>query len=292
MDGMVACHPVDLRTSEIAPVGNLAGLEFYKMSGSGNDFVFLDGRDPRSSAVTADVIPRICARATGVGSDGVVFLEPHDSALFRMRYHNRDGSRAEMCGNAALCSVRLATELGIAKRGVEFEFETDSGRVRGVWRDAEPEIELAQVTEVHAEARGIDRITGEERIGFARAGVPHLVIACPDVAAADVGGRGAELRRHRSLRDGANVDFVSRTDRGWRYRTFERGVEAETLACGTGAVATAILLSAWGLAEAPVDLQTSSGEHLRVGLTKSGSTWTPRLSGPARLVFRGRLEEL
>ena len=108
-----------------------AGAPFYKMSGSGNDFVVFDARAGIPAQLeTAEMIRRLCVRGTGVGADGVVFIEPADGALFSMRYHNADGSRAELCGNAALCSTRLAVELGLAREGSEFEFDADSGRVR------------------------------------------------------------------------------------------------------------------------------------------------------------------
>jgi diaminopimelate epimerase len=269
-----------------------AERDFLKMSGSGNDFVVFDARGGISKGLdSAATIRRLCARGTGVGADGVVFIESDDQVLFRMRYHNADGSRAELCGNAALCSTRLAVELGLATAGESFEFETDSGRMRGRLAGEDPEIDMAPVRGVVPQNSEIGLDGDEERIGFAVAGVPHLVVACPDAEQADVEGRGSALRHHPSLRSGANVNFVSSLGTAWRYRTFERGVEAETLACGTGAVATAILLAAWGRTrENLVELRATSGETLRVRLQREGDSWLPSLSGPARIVFRGRLE--
>lgn len=267
---------------------------FFKMSGSGNDFVVFDARRGVSGDLdTPEAVRRLCARGTGVGADGVVFIEADDSALFRMRYHNADGSRAELCGNAALCSARLATELGLSRRGEDFEFQTDSGLMGARLTDGDPEIDLAPVQEVAPTAAAIAPEGEEQRIGFVLAGVPHLVVACPDAEQADVPGRGSELRRHPSLRTGANVNFVSRRGDAWRYRTYERGVEAETLACGTGAVATAILLAEWGEAEAAlVQLRASSGETLRVRLRRAGEAWLPSLSGPAAIIYEGTLREI
>ena len=129
-------------------------------------------------------------------------------------------------------------------------------------------------------------------MGFAVAGVPHLVILVDDLEAVDVVGRGRPLRRHKLLKAGANVNFVaSGRDGSFSFRTYERGVEAETLACGTGAVAIAVLLNAWGLTDHTVHLTTRSGRELRVRLT-GPQHLTPSLSGEAKLVYQGRLGEL
>jgi diaminopimelate epimerase len=134
------------------------------------------------------------------------------------------------------------------------------------------------------------RERGEHWIGFALAGVPHLTVRCDSVAAVDVVGRGRPLRYDPSLERGANVNFVSREpDGAWTIRTYERGVEAETLACGTGAVVSAVLLVESGEASSPVQLRTRSGRTLTVRLTHSESGWMPSLSGEARIVYRGVL---
>jgi diaminopimelate epimerase len=130
-------------------------------------------------------------------------------------------------------------------------------------------------------------------MGFAIAGVPHVVVLCEDVSTVDVVGRGRPLRHDPSFRQGANVNFVSRDAGRWRMRTYERGVEGETLACGTGAVATAALLAAWGdAADGPVELRTRSGRVLRVRLRREGDRLYPSLGGEARIVFRGVLAEV
>lgn len=272
-----------------------AGREFYKMSGSGNDFVFFDARSGAPRGVDeAERIAELCARGTGVGADGIVLLERPDAAgaAFRIRYYNADGSRAALCGNASLCSARLAVELGAAP-AEGFAFGTDAGTLTARFVDGLPEIDLEPVRVVDL-APDIPLGPGERRIGYAVAGVPHLVLLCDDVQWADVVGRGAPLRRHPSLPDGANVNFVGRDGGGWAMRTFERGVEGETLACGTGAVATAILLTAWGEAAAgePLPLRTRSGKPLTVTLRRQGELWHPSLRGEGRIVFRGTLDEL
>lgn len=269
-----------------------AGRAFYKMSGSGNDFIFFDCRqEPPGELESPGRIAELCARGQGVGADGVVFIFSSSSGIFRMRYYNADGSLGELCGNASLCSVRLADELGIAPRE-DFEFHSDAGTLTARVRDGLPEIDLAPVADVQPDFSAIGKGGGESELGFALAGVPHVVITCPDVESADVLGRGAELRSHPSLAHGANVDFLSKGPSGWSMRTYERGVEGETLACGTGAVASAILLQAWGKAGDRVALKTRSGRTLEVTVRRRDGRWHPSLRGEARIVFEGRLREV
>lgn len=267
------------------------GREFYKMTGSGNDFVVVDARTvPPGDLADPDEIRAICARGTGVGADGMVFLEPSRDAAFRMTYLNSDGSRASMCGNAALCCTRLAVELG-AVNPAGFAFEADTGSIHARMRDGRPEIDLGAVRDVRT-ALDLPLQPGEKRIGFALAGVPHLTVLVEDAGSAPVAERGRELRFHRSLRDGANVNFVARRPDGtFAIRTYERGVEGETLACGTGAVATATLLREWGEESEPIRLATRSGRTLEVRLRKDGAEWQPSLCGEGRIVFRGTLIE-
>lgn len=268
------------------------GRSFYKMSGSGNDFIVVDSRgDVPGRLEEAGVIRDVCARGTGVGADGIVFLEPSDHAAVKLVYFNADGSRAELCGNATLCTTRLSVELGLAKPD-GFSIETDSGLISARISGDLPEIDLQPVTEVVADYTAIARVGGEDRIGFAVVGVPHLVVLCTNVAEVDVAQRGRALRTHRSLVNGANVNFVSPRDGFWSVRTYERGVEGETLACGSGAVATAILLVAWGLANPPVELETASRRRLRVRLNRRNTQWNGSLQGEAKLVFTGHLGEL
>ena len=268
------------------------GREFLKLSGSGNDFVFVDARAEAPGSLTSpEVVGAICSRGTGIGADGVVFIEPSERADVRMTYLNADGSRADLCGNATLCTARVARELGIVRDG-EFLIETDVGPLKARFRGDVPEIDLLPVSGVRLDA-GIALEEGEERMGFVLAGVPHLVIPVADLETVDVVGRGRPLRRHPSLSSGANVNFVRRdSDGAFSYRTYERGVEAETLACGTGAVAIAVLLTEWGLTSGPVALRTRSGKELRVRLSGPADSRTPSLSGEARLVYRGQFGEL
>jgi diaminopimelate epimerase len=271
------------------------GRRFYKMSGSGNDFIVFDARSESASGLDEPaVVQALCARGSGVGADGVVFLECSElaEAHVRMRYLNRDGSRAAACGNATLCVTRLAAELRAAPAD-GMRVETDTGVLQARMVGELPEVELAPVREVRRDA-GLERRQGEHRIGFALAGVPHLVVLCADADSTDVVGRGAPLRRDASLGPaGANVNFVSAGATGgvFTIRTYERGVEAETLACGTGAIATAVLLHEWDECGTEARLATRSGRQLVVRLERDGDAWIPTLRGEGRLVYTGELGE-
>ena len=272
----------------------MTNREFVKMSGSGNDFVMVDARreapgrlqDPR-------VIQDVCARGTGVGADGIVFLLPSTKADVRLLYLNSDGSEADLCGNATLCTTRLAARLK-AGDPAGMSIETGAGIIRSrILPSGLPEIDLEEVTDIRSVAEDISPEGSERRIGFAKAGIPHLVIEVSDLASVDVIGRGRPLRSHQTLRPaGANVNFISRNGAGWRMRTYERGVEGETLACGTGAVASAILVRSWAEATDSVAMTTRSGRTLNVRLEKTDRGFKPSLSGEARIVFEGRLGEL
>ena len=266
----------------------LKGRSFWKMTGSGNDFVFIDARSESTGLLEgAETIDALCDRRRGVGADGVVFLERDPEHAYGIRYFNRDGTLAEFCGNASLCSVRLAVELGIVQPGERFTFLTSSGAIPGQFGADGPEVGMPVVADADP-AFEASLETGERRIGFARVGVPHLVVGCDDVDLVDVENRGRALRFHPGLRAGANVNFVSRRGSGWTYRTYERGVEEETLACGSGSVAAAAMLVAWDGEPAPVTLITRSGAPLTVSFENG----VPALAGEGRLVFQGQLRDV
>ena len=291
MDGLASALVESDREDLMA--GRLEGRRFFKMTGSGNDFVVFDS----SSAAAADLenpetIRALSSRGTGVGADGVVFLEKAVKGDVRMRYYNSDGSEAALCGNASLCSVRLAVELGMAQGG-GFILHTAAGALSARLRDGLPEVDLEAVTDVRPDANELGIQNGEQRLGYVLAGVPHVVVEVADVEPAAVTVRGPELRSHPKLTDGANVNWVARRpDGSWTYRTYERGVEAETLACGTGAVATAILLASWGESGSETVLWTRSGLPLTVTTKRDGSSWMPSLRGEGRVVFEGRLRDI
>lgn len=279
---------------------SLRGVRFTKMTGSGNDFVFFDGRSvSRELVTTREVVAAICNRHNGIGADGVVVLEPgvatQEGADATIHYFNSDGSPADLCGNATLCSTRLAAEIGMGDE-LRMRLLTPAGLINSRVAGGEPEIDLQPVEDVRS-AMPIPLAAGENRIGFVQAGIPHLVILCEDIDRVDLDCRGPGLRRHPQTGPaGANVNWVARGRSGeWQYRTFERGVEGETLACGTGAIATAILLVEWGLTTNPVELSTRSGLGVGVRLAQGGhgsGIWLPSLRGEGRVVFRGELGEL
>ena len=224
-------------------------LPFIKLTGSGNDFVFVDARgDAALAAVAIDpvVIAAASDRRFGVGADGVVVLLPDATHAFRIRYFNADGTQANLCGNATLCTVRLATHLGIVDPA-GFTFGSDAGDLRGWLRpDGQPEVDLNPFERLESAVGGIPLGPGERRMGFGFPTVPHLVVEVDDLEAVDVAARGPVLRHDPTFDRGTNVNWVARTAEGWAMRTFERGVEGETLACASGATTCAAVLRAWG----------------------------------------------
>ena len=258
----------------------------------------LDARTSAPDDWNAADIQAVCARGTGIGADGIVFVGPgSQSGAARMIYYNADGSHAAMCGNAALCSTTLAVHLGLGPAD-GMDLETDAGTYRS--RTAGPdtgraELRLAAV-EPPATVRGLALADGERRAVLGRVGVPHLVVVVDDVDGVPLMDRGRALRFDRALApDGANINFISAdgpTQNGkpaWRMRTYERGVEGETLACGTGAVTAACAIQEWGLGALPIDIQSRSGRILTIRATKGpdgryDDVW---LAGEGRMVFRG-----
>jgi diaminopimelate epimerase len=267
------------------------GRRFYKMSGSGNDFIFFDEADGPSDRLREPAsVKTLCARGTGIGADGIVILDRSNPGKPSIDYYNSDGSVGELCGNATLCTVRLNALLSTDTPAAgDVAIKTYSGEVKGRLVDGLPEIDLAPVIEVDPVLSSIPPEGAEIQTGYAVVGVPHVAIEVPDVDSVDVIGRGSRVRRDRSLEKGANVNFLARAGDAWEIRTYERGVEGETLACGTGAVASAILLMIWNRAKSPVRLVTRSGRELVVKAHWSDGAWHPSLRGPADLVFVGEL---
>ena len=265
------------------------------MTGSGNDFVMIDGRTSNPADWSREAIARICDRRNGVGGDGLVFVAPAGPGAVRMTYFNSDGSPAPMCGNAALCSTRLAARLEMADPAgmtLVTDAATFSTRCTGPGHLAElhlPDCVVPAVIDVPGEP-------GERWLRRGVVGVPHVVVLVDDVSAVDVDGRGRMLRFHPAAGPGgANVNFIGPTPTTpdpmaprWALRTYERGIEAETLSCGTGTVAAALALASLGLAELPLAVQSSSGRILSVTARIDGESardiW---LSGEGRLVAQG-----
>jgi len=279
-----------------------ASVPFAKMNGSGNDFIVIDNR---SRLVPEAVLPEFtraaCRRGLGLGADGVVTIEeppPGIDVHFRWRYINADGSEGEMCGNGAMCGARFAVKQRIAP--ARCRFATMSGVVEAKVVDAErrPEVRLTMVDPSPIRpGLNLDDAPNVTVFDFVREGVPHVLAVAPDVDAFADAGRfatwGRAIRQHPELApDGANVNLIHRIGpETIRMRTYERGVEAETLACGTGAVASALVAVARGLVEQPVTVITSSGRPLTVSWMGEGDAVRDvRLSGEARFVAWGVLD--
>jgi diaminopimelate epimerase len=233
----------------------------------------------------------VCARGTGIGADGIVFVGPGSHAgAARMIYYNADGSHAAMCGNAALCSTTLAAHLGVGTPD-GMDLETDAGTYRSRAALAgQAELHLAPVESPVAVPK-LELAPGERQAVLTRVGVPHLIVLVDDVDQVALMERGPSLRFDSALGpEGANINFVSKDETGvWRMRTYERGVEGETLACGTGAVGAGCAIQEWGLGRLPVDIQSRSGRMIGVRATKAQNgryddVW---LIGEGRMVFRG-----
>lgn len=265
-------------------------VAFHKLHGCGNDFVFIDNRSLRLPVDhMADWARKVCRRAFGIGADGLVFLEstPADrTGDFIWHFYNADGSRAAMCGNASRCAALLAVELGLA--GTSHAFGTDAGLVRAQV-DVAASSAKVELTRPRDLALGTPLTLGEIEctVHFVNTGVPHAVVLLDDAAKADVRTLGAALRYHTHFAPaGTNANFVSVIDRGnIHLRTYERGVEDETFACGTGAAAGTVITHALGLTDATVNVKTSGGEMLGIAI-EDGAVF---LSGKAVKVFSGEM---
>ena len=271
------------------------GLVFYKMSGSGNDFILFDGRYADVGEFTAAGIQALCDRRQGAGADGVIVLDPcaPEGSHFRFHFWNSDGSEGPMCGNGALCATRLATILELAPATGDVRFATRAGFHVGRVRGTRPEIELPDCAP--PKALPAARTEPNERYPFlVIPSVPHLVLVVDDVNAVELERRGPPLRHDPAIGPGgANVNWVSPAGDGtWKMRTYERGVEGETLACGTGAVACAIVLGELGQAKSPVRIWTRSGLPLDIRFERAGDRIVKlSLTGEGRLVYRGIIGE-
>lgn len=275
------------------------GTVFYKMTGSGNDFAVFDGRHTRLEDITPEAVRALCDRRLGVGADGVILLDPHtapEGTHFYFHFWNLDGSRGPMCGNGALCATRVATLIELAPADAEVRFATQSGVHSGRVIDGRPEIHLPDTVAPRALADArTESAIGEETAWLVHPSVPHLVVQVPDVGTVRLESRGPVLRSDPAIGPGgANVNWVSAAEGGtFRMRTWERGVEGETLACGTGAVACALVLEEQGRAKTPVRLWTRSGLPIDVSWRRQGAQITSiTLRGEGRLVYRGVIGEL
>ena len=269
----------------------MSGEVFYKMTGSGNDFVMLDGRYTSISDWPAARIQTVCDRRMGVGADGLVILTPVADGMVRMDFFNNDGSPAPMCGNAALCSSRLAAHLEFSSPESTV-LQTEAGLVRTRSVGPGHAAELCLPAFPVPRRLDIPLLPGETGIYGGTVGAPHLVVLTSDATKVDLLRRGRELRLHPAAGPGgANVNFISpgaSPEDPWLVRTYERGVEGETLACGTGTVAAAMVAHSEGLRALPGEWVTTLGLRLSVaGMVVNDRVEEAWLCGEGRLVYLG-----
>ncbi len=265
-------------------------LRFTKMNGAGNDFVMLDNR-AGDLHLDREQIARLCDRHRGVGADGVLLLEgAANGADFRMRYYNSDGGEAEMCGNGARCFARFADRVAGPLKNVTFE--TPAGVIGAAITGELVRLKMSDPEDLrlHVEIP----LDGQALHGhFLNSGVPHVVVPVDDLEIVDVHGLGRAVRQHALFAPkGANVNFLLRRgDDSIAIRTYERGVEAETLACGTGVVASALIFAALENSAGPIRVLVRGGDELSVGFEKRGDQFmNVTLTGPADFAFDGEID--
>ncbi|HIX19816.1 MAG TPA: diaminopimelate epimerase [Candidatus Akkermansia intestinigallinarum] len=269
-------------------------LQFYKMTGAGNDFVMIDNRDlSLSELLTRDNIAALCDRRFGIGADGLIAVEPaQGQGDVRMRYYNSDGGEAEMCGNGARCFTAFVEFLTDGQLR-DMHFETIAGLVRGTVNDDDSvTIQLTTPKDLKLNALPADDVIPAP-VHFLNTGVPHAVAYLPSVDDIDIRKMGAYLRYHKAFAPaGTNANFATvLSPQHLKLRTYERGVEDETLACGTGMTATALLHALLTDAPSPISLDVAGGDTLSVGFKRVGATEfrDVTLTGPALIVFRGEV---
>lgn len=262
------------------------------MSGSGNDFIIIDNR--KNDLPISDLsrlARKLCRPKLSLGADGLIVIVPSNQADFKWRFYNADGSLAEMCGNGARCVSRFAYLNGITD--AVLSFETDAGIIAAKVQDERVKIRMTDPVglELDQPLQLSGKILSASSVNT---GVPHVVVEVDDVNSVDVVALGREIRYHDKFSpEGTNANFIAPLKSGgFAIRTYERGVEGETLACGTGCAAAAIVASAKAGAESPVDLKTYSGSYLRVYFNRNRDGFDRLfLEGDARVISSGHLYE-
>jgi diaminopimelate epimerase len=265
-------------------------IKFWKMHGARNDFVLFDDRRGAFPADDRAFITHVSARHSGIGAEGVILLQKSKTADFFMRFFNPDGGEAEMCGNGVRCAARLAFERGIA--GETMRIETVAGEVSAEIVDTD-QVRIFMTEPTDWQLDGMLDVGGRSLSYCAvNTGVPHVVMRTGDLKGVDVAEVGAAVRYHRQFAStGTNVSFMQISPEEEIFmRTYERGVEGETLACGTGIVAAALIAARNGWVKLPVTVHPQSGDALSVDaqLTDEGATGVTLL-GPAAHVFEGTI---
>jgi len=261
-------------------------LQFLKMSASGNDFIVIDNREGSADRLfpdTPEFVKKVCRRRLSVGADGLILIEKSATVDFAWRFYNADGSVAEMCGNGGRCAARFAYVKGIA--GQTMAFATLAGTMKAqVNQDGSVKLQLGVPQDLKLDYP-IWLDNKELFVSSVDTGVPHTILLTEHLERAPVEKLGRPIRRHKMFPKGTNVDFVEVIDReNVRIRTYERGVEGETYACGTGAVAAGVVLNAKGLVGGTVNVWTQGGDVVKVYV--DGDVY---LEGSARIVYEGTL---
>lgn len=270
----------------------MAQIAFAKLSGAGNDFVVIDNRKGVVPDDLANFIEKVCARRISVGADGVLLVENSDVADFKMRYFNSDGGEAETCGNGARCIAKFANNEGVVKSD-KMTFETKAGIYSAEIIGNDVKLKVGDTVGMRLNFP-IELNDGKCTISFANSGVPHAVFMVDDLEKVDVVKLGRETRYHKDFAPkGTNANFIKVKDKNnIDIRTYERGVEDETLACGTGSIASAIIASAMGKAESPITMHTYGGFKLKIYFTgQPEGARDVYLEGDARIVYKGYLNE-
>jgi diaminopimelate epimerase len=260
------------------------------MNGAGNDFVLIDNREQKIK-VSRQQIVRICDRHRGAGADGLILLLPCTSgkADWAWEFYNNDGSTGEMCGNGARCFARFVQKVTGTNR--DFSFETEAGVIQATFQGERVTVNLTEPNNLRLNEQ-VPLAQGAQQIHSVNTGVPHAVLFVPDADKAMVQQLGPEIRRHPHFGPkGTNVNFVQVLGPNRvRVRTFERGVEGETLACGTGVTASALVSARVHKFQSPVRVIVQGGDELEVSFReKNGSFADVQLAGPAEFVFEGRI---
>ena len=265
-------------------------LRFAKMNGAGNDFILFDNRTG-DIHLDRDQIAQLCDRHRGIGADGILLLEkPSNRADFRMRYFNADGGEAEMCGNGARCFARFANKVGGQKTTISFE--TPAGVISAELKGDLVTLRMTEPTDLQLNVE-LAMAAGNKTVHFINSGVPHVVIPVLKIDDANVRREGAAIRHHKMFSpNGTNVNFIEkRGPNKIAIRTYERGVEDETLACGTGIVASALIFAASENASRPITVLARGGDELQVGFEKTREQFcNVTLTGPAEFVFEGTID--
>ena len=270
-------------------------INFTKMSGTGNDFIVIDHRRPLLDKTEFSSFARsVCRRKFSVGADGLILLEDSDKADFCWQFYNADGSEAEMCGNGARCAARFAWKNKIAP--AKMRFLTLAGEIQAEVKDDLVKLAMTRPTAVSM-ARHIELGNESKDIYSINTGVPHAVCFVTDNKQTPVKEWGEIVRFHNLFQPaGTNANFVQITGLAELYvRTYERGVEDETMACGTGAVAAAVMAGLLGRVTSPTKVMTSGGEFLTIYFTiknqEPAELTEIYLEGPAHFIYEGRLNK-